>query len=131
MKFMRYIYNLLIAIDQLGNVIAGGFHDTTISARVGFFAQDSNSKGLAFWKLLERIINFTFFPLDGPGHCLQSYLEDKDECFHAGSTVAYVFLSLFIVIFTPIIALILYTSTFLFPSLKEFNNDVNKCNREA
>lgn len=30
-----YFWNLLLAIDQLGNAILGGWHDETISSRVG------------------------------------------------------------------------------------------------
>ncbi|WP_047308767.1 hypothetical protein [Rhodopseudomonas palustris] len=30
-----YVWNLLLAIDQLGNALAGGWHDETISSRVG------------------------------------------------------------------------------------------------
>jgi hypothetical protein len=32
---MRYIYNILIAIDQLFNTVLGGFPDETISSRMG------------------------------------------------------------------------------------------------
>lgn len=118
---LHYIYNLLVAIDQLGNTIAGGYHDTTISARVGFFAREA-THGRAFWKLLEKVIDFTFYPLDGPGHSYKSYLDDKDEHFYAGSRLAYIFLSLFIFLLTPVIALFLYTLTFLFPCLRMVNN---------
>jgi len=34
-KKMPYAFNILIAIDQLGNAIADGNPDNTISARVG------------------------------------------------------------------------------------------------
>ena len=56
---MRYIYNILIAIDQLGNALAGGYHDTSISARVGFFAREAKH-GRIYWQFLEKVIDFTF-----------------------------------------------------------------------
>ena len=119
---MRYIYNILMAIDQLGNALAGGYHDTTISARVGFFAREAKN-GRIYWQFLEKVIDFTFYPLDGKGHSYKAYLEDKDENFHAGNTFAYIFLSFFIFLFTPLIALILYPAVFLFPKLRMVKSD--------
>lgn len=31
----QYIWNILIALDQLGNALTGGFPDETISSRMG------------------------------------------------------------------------------------------------
>lgn len=31
----QYIWNILIALDQLGNVLTGGFPDETMSSRMG------------------------------------------------------------------------------------------------
>lgn len=33
----RYFSNFFVAIDQLGNTVAGGNPDNTISARVGYY----------------------------------------------------------------------------------------------
>lgn len=38
----RYIWNLLVAIDQLANTACGGDPDETISSRVGKWAKDSS-----------------------------------------------------------------------------------------
>ena len=46
---------VLVAIDQLGNAIAGGNPDSTISARVGFFSEMAK-RGKSYWKGLESII---------------------------------------------------------------------------
>jgi hypothetical protein len=93
---MAWLKNVLVAIDQLGNAIAGGNPDLTISARVGYHI--STDKG-AYWISLQKVIDFTFYPLDGPGHCLQSYRADiedyKDE---SGSDVARAMLGGIIVI---------------------------------
>src|SRR5512132_3657047 len=84
---MPYWLNVLIAIDQLGNAIAGGNPDNTISGRVGFFASaDHASKINSYWKTLERIIDFTFEPLQGPGHCYRAWKGEADE---ADSDVTY------------------------------------------
>ena len=114
---MRYIFDVLVAIDQLGNTIAGGHHDSSISARVGFFSRNAK-RGLAYWRCLEAIINFAFKPIDGPEHCYYAYLKDSQELFKQGSDIARIVLSLFIFIACPIIAIILYTVTFIIPSLR-------------
>lgn len=69
--------NLLISIDQLGNAFSGGNPDSTISARVGYFSAHPEETNLKlYWKSLERLIDFSFKPLDGPNHCHQAY--DKE-----------------------------------------------------
>lgn len=67
-QYKNWPYAVLIAIDQLGNTLAGGHPDSTISARIGYFSENVCSVKV-YWKNLERIIDFTFFPIDGPKHC--------------------------------------------------------------
>ena len=81
---MRFLGRLFVALDQLGNVLAGGNPDNTISARVGYFANFGVKKYQWYWKALEKIINRTFWPLDGEGHCLQAYYNDAGEEFEPG-----------------------------------------------
>ena len=97
---------VLVAIDQLGNAIAGGNPDSTISARVGYFSARANL-GKGYWKSLEAIINFMFFPIDGPKHCYQAWQADIDELFKRGSDFARVILSVIIVVACLIIAIVL------------------------
>ena len=80
-----YLKNLLIAIDQLGNTLAGGNPDNTISARVGHFAQHSDGSQGKFWRGMERVIDWAFHPLDGPGHCRQSAARSTDEVRRPGN----------------------------------------------
>lgn len=82
---MNWINGVLIAIDQLGNAIAGGNPDATISARTGYFARVAETPFRSYWQFMERVINFTFLPVDGPDHCYQAYLSDKDEKNEEGS----------------------------------------------
>ncbi|WP_188150463.1 hypothetical protein [Teredinibacter waterburyi] len=78
----QWLWNVMVAIDQLGNAIAGGNPDITISARVGYFANDCNNRTFYYyWRFLELVIDFTFYPLDGPKHCLQALSQD-DELGH-------------------------------------------------
>ena len=76
---MSWIGGVLIAIDQLGNAIAGGNPDATISARTGYFANEVKTAFQFYWKTMELIINFAFYPIDGPNHCYNEYLADKDD----------------------------------------------------
>ncbi len=97
---------VLVAIDQLGNAIAGGNPDSTISARVGYFSEMA-SRGKAYWKSLEAIIDFAFYPIDGPRHCYQAW-QAEDEHFWRGSDFMRFILSVIIIIACPVIAILLY-----------------------
>jgi len=77
-----YILRVLIAIDQLGNAIAGGHPDITISARTGYFSRVKKTKFRMWWRTLESVIDFTFLPIDGANHCYQSYLSDEQDGKH-------------------------------------------------
>ena len=59
---LKYAKNVLIAVDQLANTLAGGDPDETISSRCGKWHP---------W--LAKIIDFLF----GPKHCQDSI--EKDE----------------------------------------------------
>jgi len=76
---MRWITGVLIAIDQLGNAIGGGNPDSTISARTGYFARVQETPFRPWWRAMEAVIDFTFSPLEGPGHCYRAYLDDDEE----------------------------------------------------
>lgn len=79
---MRYLYNLLVALDQLANTIAGGNPDSTISGRVGYHVHTPPAS--RYWQVLRAVIDWIFFPIDGPGHCYQARLND-DEVYVQGS----------------------------------------------
>lgn len=68
---MGYFHRLLIAIDQLGNTLADGNPDETISSRVG----KASLAGKWWGKLLEPIIDAWF----GQGHCRRSIEWDETE----------------------------------------------------
>lgn len=64
----RYIWNLLISIDQLANTLLGGDTDETISSRMGKRAR----KGDPLGKVICRMLN-----VFDKGHCEKSI--EKDE----------------------------------------------------
>ena len=116
---MPYWLNVLVAIDQLGNAIAGGNPDNTISGRVGFFASDDHpSKIKSYWKALERIINFTFEPLQGPNHCYYAWKREPEE---ADSEVTYttrIILGIFVAVGCFFISIALGLAILIKPSLR-------------
>lgn len=63
---MRYIKNVMIAIDQLANCILGGMPDETISAKV----YRMRERGF-YWEYLRIMIDKLFW--FDKNHCLESY----------------------------------------------------------
>jgi hypothetical protein len=66
---MRYIWNLLISIDQLFNAIFGGDPDETISSRMG---KRLSKHDCPFCNLICKLLN-----LVDRNHCVKSI--EKDE----------------------------------------------------
>ena len=66
---MSYVKRVLIAIDQLGNTLADGDPDETISSRVG-----RNAVAGKWWALVaEKAIDFIAWRVFGQrGHCRSS-----------------------------------------------------------
>ena len=108
-----WLWNVLVAIDQLGNTIAGGKPDITISARVGYFSNHSgNAKFMFYWKNLEWVINFTFYPLDGSDHCLKALEEDNENGHVHGNDLMRAILGIIIIVACFFIAIITWSAYF-------------------
>ena len=115
-KKLPYWFNVFIAIDQLGNALAAGNPDNTISARVGYFASDNfESKIKLYWKTLERIIDATFEPIQGPRHCFHAWLAEADESDSQGSYAARIVLGVFVGLGCLIISLCLKLALLFHP----------------
>ena len=80
---MSYLGNFFVSIDQLGNVIANGNPDNTISSRVGYYNQHNTAEEQApwQWRLFEKVIDFSFWPIDGDHHCHEAFHNDAGEDF--------------------------------------------------
>lgn len=116
---LPYWFSVLIAIDQLANTIANGNPDNTISARVGYFASNEyESKIKAYWKALARIIDYTFEPIQGPGHCYNAWLGEADETDTQGSYIARIILSVIVAMGCLVISLFVRLAVFLNPRLR-------------
>ena len=67
---MNWIKRVLIAEDRRWNAIAGGSHNQTVSGRLGWLY---NARRKRWSTVLMNVVDFTFYPIDGRWHCLQSY----------------------------------------------------------
>ena len=96
---MNFFSNLFVAIDQLGNVLAGGNPDNTISSRVGYYTRDFDESKIAFhWKFFRNIIDFAFYPVDGKNHCQEAYFNDAGEVFDEGTNDYLVIIALAVIV---------------------------------
>ena len=114
-KYKNWPRAVFIAVDQLGNALAGGHPEATISARVGFFS--SNARNWCnYWKLLELIIDYTFLPIDGSKHCFKTWEKEKGRQFQTGSDVTRSFLGVIILVVCPALAVVLRVLVIFKPS---------------
>ncbi len=116
---MPYWFSLLVAIDQLGNTIAAGNPDNTISARVGYFASNAHKNKLKkYWRTLEHIIDFTFEPIQGPHHCYNAWQAEADEVDTQGSYFARVILGFFVAVGCVVISAFVRLAIWVSPHLR-------------
>lgn len=102
---MSYLGNIFVAIDQVGNTIAGGNPNCTISGRIGFYSNHASHLTRWYWLILQYIVDTTFFPLDGPDHCLCTYHNEEDEKHIAPKGFMVFILSLITIVSCLILAL--------------------------
>jgi hypothetical protein len=105
-----YVMNVIISLDQTFNAMANGNMDCTISARLGYLYVHRRS----WWTdLLMKVVDTTFYPVDGVGHCLGAYYLDQDEYYIRGNRIALMLLGVFVVlgcllVVVPILLVALY-----------------------
>lgn len=66
----KYLYNILIGVDQLANAILGGDPDETMSSRIGKGARQGNK----FCILLSK-----FLDIFEKNHCKEAIEEDEGK----------------------------------------------------
>ena len=77
-----YVSNVFYNFDILMNTLTGGNWRITISARTGFYNKHRSARhgySRKFWALVASIVDYTFYPMDGPGHCEQAYIWARDN----------------------------------------------------
>jgi len=73
----RYIWNILVAVDQLANTLFGGDPDETISSRLGKWTRSGKNKR-GNKKVLFKIANFVV-ELFEKDHFAKSIEEDEGK----------------------------------------------------
>lgn len=90
---MSYFKNLGNATSQWLNALSGGNPDIPMSARIGYYSYN----GYLWFKIMEWVVDVSFFPIDGVNHCLQAWESDSTEGVNKGSIWSIAFMSLFTV----------------------------------
>ena len=106
-------YNFMVAVDQVGNTLAGGGSDNTISARVGAYAGThdlyrARKYSRWYWLMMQKIIDTTFYPIDAHEHCHMAFHKELGKGFEKGSNFIKVILSFIIIVTCIPIAVVLY-----------------------
>jgi hypothetical protein len=68
----RYVFNVLVGLDQLANTFLAGFPDETISSRAG----KGRLNGSPFWTAAAFLIDLLFLPFE-PDHCRRAIEYDE------------------------------------------------------
>ncbi len=104
-EYRGWLYSVLIAIDQLGNALAGVLcrfnHFCTGGLQCAAFSF-CEEKLLAFIRMGYRLY---LLALDGPNHCYQAYLAGNKTHYRDGSDAMRVVLSTLILFWAMPIAL--------------------------
>jgi hypothetical protein len=66
----RYLFNILISVDQLANTVLGGYPDETISSRLAKLNRKGNKVGIIGCKVLDKF---------DKGHCDRVIELDEGE----------------------------------------------------
>ncbi|MFH2012502.1 MAG: hypothetical protein ABIJ37_07390 [Pseudomonadota bacterium] len=73
----KWIFNILISIDQFGNTITGGDPDETISSRLGKIKVKHGGK-IPWYRPLSKAIDYALDKID-PNHSIDAIEEDEGK----------------------------------------------------
>lgn len=76
-KIKKYVFNILISFDQLGNAVAGGDPDETISSTLGKLKRSEHGR-IPWSRPLARILDMLLDRID-KNHCMKSIEEDEGK----------------------------------------------------
>lgn len=89
------------ATSQWFNALSGGSGDIPMSGKVGYLSYKNYGE---WWYIVEWVINTTFYPVDGPNHCLRAYRSDMCEKVLIGNIYSFGALSVFTILGCTILA---------------------------
>ena len=101
-----YIGKNFNSLSQLGNTLTNGDLDVSISGRIGYnYIKHPNW----FWKMCRAVVDFTFYPIEGWGHCKRAYKADLNEEYTPGGSVkGLAFMSLLMMIFCILLSVVFW-----------------------
>ena len=73
----KWLLNILISIDQLGNTITGGDPDETISSRLGKMKVKHGGR-IPWYRPLSKVVDWGLDKID-PGHSIDAIEADEGE----------------------------------------------------
>lgn len=77
MMFLKWIENILLSIDQLGNTLLGGSPDETISSRLGKLKRDHG--GTIPWKHpIAKVVDWGLDAIDS-NHSIDAIEDDEGD----------------------------------------------------
>lgn len=76
-KFKRYVINILLGIDQLGNTLIGGSPDETISSRLGRIKIENGGK-IPYYRPFSKITDWALDKID-KNHSLDAVEKDINK----------------------------------------------------
>jgi hypothetical protein len=71
----RYMLNVLLSLDQLGNSLLCGDPDETISSRIGRIKRKWNGR-IPRWRVFTRVTDWALEKID-PGHSIDAIEDDE------------------------------------------------------
>jgi hypothetical protein len=106
-----YLMNLLEGADKFLNAFVGGNNEVTISARVGYYSQKYPDNW--FWVTCRKMIDISFYPYQGWGHCVLASENETDKYFNEGGVLSSILLFVGTFIVCVILSIISYTYGFI------------------
>lgn len=77
MMIRFFVWQLLLALDQLVNVLFGGYADETMSSRAYRMSQRHDTSLFGWrWRVCATIINGLFFDRN---HCRDAFMSERDN----------------------------------------------------
>lgn len=112
LNLVKGFLQLMHSLDCFLNAVSDGHYKATISGRVGRF--ELTKPHSRYWKTLGKVIDETFRPLQGGGHCYKEYLWEKRNgiTHERGNDVALAVLGIGVIVFCLfVLAPIIYIMT--------------------
>ena len=74
---MKWFYNILIGLDQLGNAVLGGDPDETISSRIGKLKRKHDGR-IPWYRPLSKLTDWALDKID-TDHSIDAIEEDEGK----------------------------------------------------